>query len=368
MHIASVKELKNNEFRVGLTPDNVREYVRHGHNVSVEAGAGLASGFSDDDYRQAGATVVDDAALVWQDCDLMIKVKEPLASEYTYLRHDLILFCYLHLAADEALTRALLDSGCIALAYETTRDQHGGLPLLKPMSEIAGRLAVLSGAYFLNKSVGGSGVLLGSLPGIPRPKVAILGAGQAGAAAIRLAHGIGADVQVLDINLARLGELDVEYGGKITTIYSTPESVQSALASADLVIGTVLIPGARTPKLVKAEYLKTMKPGSVIVDVAIDQGGCTEVSRATTYDEPTYQVDGVTMYCVGNMPGSVPHTSTLALTNATLAYGLSIADLGLSAAIKKMPGLRPAVNTYMGDVTFESVAAAFDMDYVELEI
>lgn len=368
MRIASVRELKNNEFRVGITPDNVREYIRHGHSVIIESTAGIGSGFSDEDYLEAGATIAPDAKSAWEAADLMVKVKEPLPEEYSYLRSDLILFAYLHLAAEEALTQALIDSGCTAIAYETARDDSGGLPLLKPMSEIAGRLAVLSGAYFLKKSVGGSGVLLGSLPGIPRPKVAILGAGSAGAAAIRLAHGIGADVQVLDINLARLTELDVEYGGKITTIHSTPESIQAALAEADLVVGTVLIPGARAPKLVKAEYLKEMKPGSVIVDVAIDQGGCTEVSRPTTYAEPTYQVDGITMYCVANMPGSVPYTSTLALTNATLAYGLAIADKGLAAAIERFPGLRPAVNTYKGAVTLESVAQSLDLDYKELEI
>ena len=367
MRISTVRELKNNEYRVGLTPDNVREYIRHGHSVTVESGAGVGSGFDDEDYLDAGARVVPDADTAWESADLMIKVKEPLEEEYQYLRHNLILFAYLHLAADEALTHALLESGCTAIAYETTSDNNGGLPLLKPMSEIAGRLAILSGAYFLKKSVGGSGVLLGSLPGIPRPKVAILGAGSAGAAAIRLAHGIGADVQVLDINLARLTELDVEYGGKITTIHSTPESVQAALADADLVVGTVLIPGARAPKLVKAEYLKTMKPGSVIVDVAIDQGGCTEVSRPTTYDEPTYLVDGIVMYCVANMPGSVPYTSTLALTNATLAYGLAIADKGLAGAIKRFEGLRSAVNTYMGEVTLESIADSFGLKYHELE-
>lgn len=367
MKIATVRELKNNENRVGLTPDNVREYVRHGHSVTIETGAGLGSGFSDEAYSEAGADIETDAAAVWGNADLLIKVKEPLPEEYGYLRHDLILFTYLHLAANEELTRALLDSGCTAVAYETIRDQDGMLPLLKPMSEIAGRLAVISGSYYLQKSNGGSGVLLGSMPGLVRPRVAILGAGAAGAAALRLAEGIGADCQVLDINLARLAELDTEYSGKITTIHSTPESIEAALTEADLVIGTVLIPGARAPKLIKREYLKNMKPGSVIVDVAIDQGGCTEVSRPTTYDEPVYIVDGIVMYCVANMPGSVPYSSTLALTNATLAYGLAIADKGLAAAIDRFPGLLTGINIHNGQVTLESIANAFDMTYEELE-
>ncbi len=367
MKIASVREIKNNENRVGLTPDNVREYIRHGHSVTIEAGAGAGSGFSDEAYIEAGARITSNTAEIWNEADLMIKVKEPLEEEYVYLHPDLILFTYLHLAANESLTRALAQSGCTAIAYETIRDRDNSLPLLKPMSEIAGRLAVISGSYYLQKANGGSGILLGSLPGLIRPKVTILGAGVAGAAALRLAEGFGADCQILDINIARLVELDKEYSGKVTTIYSTPESVQMALAVSDLVIGTVLIPGSRAPKLIKKEYLKQMKAGSVIVDVAIDQGGCTEVSRPTTYDNPTYIVDDIIMYCVSNMPGSVPYSSTLALTNATLAYGLAIADHGLAAAIERLPGLRPGINVCSGHITSESVAKSFDMDYKELD-
>lgn len=368
MRIASVREILNNENRVGLTPDNVREYRRHGHLVTLEAGAGEASGFSDEAYLDAGAVIETDAAKVWENCDLMVKVKEPQAEEYRYLRADLILFTYLHLAANEALTLALMESGCTAIAYETIRDRDGQLALLKPMSEIAGRLAITAGSYYLQKANGGSGVLLGSLPGLVRPKVAILGAGTAGAAALRLAEGIGADCQVLDINLARLAELDTEYSGKITTIHSTPESIAATLAQADLVVGTVLIPGARAPKLVKRSDVLGMRPGSVIVDVAIDQGGCTEVSRPTTYENPVYKVGDVTMYCVANMPGSVPYSSTLALTNATLSYGLAIADHGLTDAAKRMPGLGLGVNTYGGQVTVERIAESFGLDYHELEL
>lgn len=365
MRIATVKEIKNSEFRVGLTPGNVRAYVRSKHEVFVEAGAGLGSGFTDESYREAGAKILDNAAEVWQNADLMVKVKEPLPEEYQYLRHDLILFTYLHLAADKALTEALIETGCTAIGYETVRDQLGRLPLLKPMSEVAGRLAVIAGSYYLQRPAGGSGVLLGSLPGIHRPQVAVIGAGAAGSAALRMAYGMGADVQVIDINLARLAELDIEYGGQVTTIHSTPENIAKAISEADLVVGTVLIPGARAPKLIKREYLKTMRPGSVIVDVAIDQGGCTEVSRPTNYEDPVFQVDGVTIYCVANMPGSVPYTSTMALTNATLEYGLAIANTGLASAIERYPGLREGLHTYNGFASLERLAATFDLEYKE---
>lgn len=365
MIVATVRELKNNENRVGLTPDNVRAYCRNGHKVIVERDAGRGSGFTNEDYEAAGAQIIADGGDVWSGCDLMVKVKEPLPGEYKYLRHDLILFTFLHLAANESLLHALLRAGTASVAYETVRGETGGLPLLRPMSEIAGRLSIVSGSYYLQKHTNGSGTLLASMPGIHRPKVAILGAGTAGAAAMRLAHGVGADCKVLDINLDRLAELDGEYGGKITTVYSTPENVQAALEEADLVVGTVLIPGARAPKIVKREYLKQMKSGSVIVDVAIDQGGCTEVSRPTSYDDPIYNVDGVNLYCVSNMPGSVPHTSTLALTNATLSYGLAIADLGLDGAIKKLPGLRHGLSTFSGDVVLDSLADTFDLDHRE---
>ena len=367
MRIGCVKEIKNNEFRVGLTPDNVRAYVAAGHEVYVEKGAGAGSGFGDDEYIRAGATLLDGAAEVWRISEMMVKVKEPLEVEYPLFHEGLILYTYLHLAADKAQTDALLAGKVKGVAYETLQEADRSLPLLIPMSQIAGRLSIQEGAKYLEKRFGGEGVLLAGVPGTPKANVVILGGGTVGANACKIAVGMGANVTILDVNLKRLEELDNLYGGRIQTLVSNDSNVERAVKDADLVIGSVLIPGATTPKLFKAKYLPEMKPGAVFVDVAIDQGGCGETSHMTTHDDPVYVKDGVVHYCVGNMPGAVPRTSTIALTNATLRYGLQIAKGGLEAACRESAALRSAVNTYDGKLTCRNVAIAHGYEYTDLE-
>lgn len=365
MKIGCVKEIKRHEYRVGCTPATVSAYVKAGHEFFMEASAGEGSGFSDVEYKAAGAHILDEAANVWNTVDMMIKVKEPLESEYAYFREGLILYTYLHLAANTELTEALMEHKVIGVAYETLYD-HEELPLLKPMSEVAGKLSVQEGAKSLEKPFGGSGILLGGVPGVTKGKVVIIGGGVVGVNAAKAAIGIGADVVVLDKNLKRLAYLDDIFGNNIQTLYSSDYEIQEQCKKADVVIGAVLIAGAATPKLVKKEYLKSMKPGSVIVDVAVDQGGCIETTKPTYHDNPTFVVDGVVHYCVANMPGAVPRTSTMALTNATLEYGLQIANQGIEKALDS-PVLSSAINTYQGYVTYRGVAEACGKEYVALE-
>ncbi len=366
MTVGCVKEIKNNEFRVGMTPANAAEYVRHGHRVLVERGLGEGSGFQDAAYEKAGA-VLTDAEIVWAESELLIKVKEPLPAEYGRMRKGQVLYTYLHLAADRALTDALLSAGCKGVAYETLRDKKGQLPLLKPMSEIAGRLAAIEGAKCLEKPFGGRGVLISGVPGVRKAKVVVLGGGFVGTNACRMALGLGADVTVIDLSIDRLVELDELFNSHIKTVFSTTAAIEQEISDADLVIGAVLIPGAAAPKLIRHEHLKLMQPGSVIVDVAVDPGGCVETTRPTYHDDPTFVVDGVVHYCVANMPGAVPYTSTMALTNATLGYGLKIADFGLEEAARRDPTIVSAINTYEGEITYPGVAEAFSLPCRELK-
>lgn len=366
MKIGCVKEIKNNEFRVGLTPDNVRDYVHAGHHVYIEKGAGEGSGFSDKEYYEAGASIMDAAEEVWNLAEMMVKVKEPLESEFNYFHDGLILYTYLHLAADKQQMDALLNGKVNAVAYETLQEKDHSLPLLAPMSQIAGRLSIQEGAKYLEKRFGGEGILLAGVPGTPKANVVILGGGTVGMNACKIAVGMGANVSILDISLKRLEELDNMFGAHIQTLVSNESNVERVLKDADLVIGSVLIPGGSTPKLFKKKYLKEMKDGAVFVDVAIDQGGCGESSRVTTHDDPVYIEEGVVHYCVGNMPGAVPRTSTIALTNATIKYGLEIAKHGLESACKKSKVISSGVNTYAGNLTNKNVALAHDYKYVDL--
>ena len=365
MKIGCVKEIKNNEFRVGLTPDNVRSYVAAGHHVYMEKGAGIGSGFSDNEYVDAGASLIDNAADVWHLVDMMIKVKEPLPEEYPLFHDGLILYTYLHLAADREQMDALLAGNVKAVAYETIQEKDRSLPCLAPMSQIAGRLSIQEGAKYLEKKFGGEGILLAGVPGTPKANVVILGGGTVGMNACKIAVGMGANVTILDVNLKRLEELDNMFGAHIQTLVSNDSNVERVVKDADLVIGSVLIPGGSTPKLFKKKYLTEMKPG-VFVDVAIDQGGCGESSHVTTHDDPVFIQDGVVHYCVGNMPGAVPRTSTIALTNATLKYGLQIAEAGLEEACKKSEVIVSGVNCYLGKLTNRNVAAAHGYEYSAL--
>ncbi len=365
MKVGSVKEIKNNEYRVGMTPDNVRSYTQAGHQVLIEDGAGIGSGFTTAEYEAAGAKILPSAKEVWQGADMIIKVKEPLKEEYQYFREDLILYTYLHLAADRPLTDAMLASGIHGVAYETLMETNGSLPLLAPMSQIAGRLSIQEGAKYLEKPFGGSGVLLSGVPGTPQAKVLILGAGVVGTNACKVAVGMGADVTMMDLNLERLAYLDDIFGARIRTLYSTPGNLEQAIADADLVVGAVLIPGKAAPKLIKREYLKLMRPNSLIVDVAVDQGGCCETTKVTYHDNPTYVVDNAVHYCVGNMPGAVPRTSTIALTNATQKYGLQIAAKGLEKACQDNPVIYSGVNTYAGKCTCENVCLGFNLPFTD---
>ena len=367
MKIGCVKEIKNNEFRVGLTPDNVKAYVAAGHHVYMEKGAGIGSGFSDNEYVDAGASLIDNAADVWHLSDMMIKVKEPLPEEYPLFHDGLILYTYLHLAADREQLDALLAGKVKAVAYETIQETDRSLPCLAPMSQIAGRLSIQEGAKYLEKKFGGEGILLAGVPGTPKANVVILGGGTVGMNACKIAVGMGANVTILDVNLKRLEELDNMFGAHIQTLVSNDSNVERAVKEADLVIGSVLIPGGSTPKLFKKKYLPEMKPGAVFVDVAIDQGGCGESSHVTTHDDPVFIEEGVVHYCVGNMPGAVPRTSTIALTNATLKYGLQIAAAGLEEACKKSGVIASGVNCYLGKLTNRNVASAHGLEYTALD-
>jgi len=364
MRVGCPKEIKNHEYRVGLTPASVREYVSHGHDVLVETGAGAGIGADDNAYRAAGAQIAQTAAEVFARSDMIVKVKEPQPDEWVQLREGQILYTYLHLAPDPDQAKGLLDSGVTAIAYETVTDDRGGLPLLAPMSEVAGRLSIQAGATALQKANGGRGVLLGGVPGVPPGKVTIIGGGVVGTHAARMAAGLGADVTVLDRSIPRLRQLDDIFSGRVNTRYSTVEALEEECFSADIVVGAVLIPGAAAPKLVTREMLTGMKKGSGLVDVAIDQGGCFETSRATTHSDPTFEVDGVIHYCVANMPGAVPITSTHALNNATLHYGLQLADKGLKAIVDD-PHLRNGLNVHRGRITNRAVAEALGYEMAE---
>jgi alanine dehydrogenase len=364
MLIGVPKEIKVHEYRVGLTPAGVRELAAHGHQIIVQTQAGVGIGISDAQYEATGARIVKDAAEVFAKAEMVIKVKEPQAVECKMLRPGQVLFTYLHLAPDPEQTRGLVDSGCIAIAYETVTDGRGGLPLLAPMSEVAGRMSIQAGAHAMEKAQGGNGVLLGGVPGVPPAKVVVIGGGVVGYNAARVAVGMGADVTILDRSLPRLNWLDTIFERRLTTLYSTADSLENEVSRADLVIGAVLVPGAAAPKLVMRAMLKKMKPGSVIVDVAIDQGGCFETSRATTHQNPTYVEEGVVHYCVANMPGGVARTSTFALTNATLPYALALADKGYRQALLDDPNLREGLNVHKGKITYKAVADTLKYDYL----
>lgn len=361
MVIGLIKEIKNNEFRVGLTPDNVKAYVDAGHKVLVETNAGIGSGFEDSEYIEAGAEILPDAASVWDRGEMIVKVKEPIESEYKFLKKDQILYTYLHLAADRPLTDALLEAGTKAMAYETIVGKNGGLPCLIPMSEIAGRMSVQEGAKYLEKTYGGRGILLSGVPGVQKANVVIIGGGGVGTNACKIAVGMGANVTILDISAQRLAYLDDIFGSRIQTLYSTRANILASIKQADLVIGAVLIPGRKAPKLVLRSDLKLMKKGAVIADVAVDQGGCIETTHATTHQDPIFEIDGIVHYCVANMPGAVSRTSTIALTDTTLNYGLAIASKGFEAAVKEDAGLAQGVNCYEGKCTFPGVAEAFGL-------
>jgi alanine dehydrogenase len=367
MLIGVPKEIKVHEYRVGLTPGSVRELCQHGHEVIVEKDAGRAIGLMDADYIKAGARIVAAAQDVFAQADMIVKVKEPQAQECALLREGQLLFTYLHLAPDPEQTLALLASGCSAVAYETVTDRHGGLPLLAPMSEVAGRMSVQAGAHCLEMEQGGRGMLLGGVAGVAAADVLILGGGVVGTNAARMAMGMEARVTVLDRSLRRLSELDMQFGATLNTIFSTTDAIEYYVRHADLVIGAVLLPGAAAPKLVSRELVKAMRPGSVLVDVAIDQGGCFATSHATTHAEPTYQVDGIVHYCVANMPGAVARTSTFALNNATLPYALALANKGLKRALQEDAHLRAGLNVHAGQITCLAVAEALGKDFQSAE-
>ena len=364
MKISVIREIKNNEFRVAMTPAGVRDLVTHGHQVTVESGAGVGSGITDDDYAAEGATIAPDAPSAWNQAEMVVKVKEPIASEYQYFRSDLLLFTFLHLAAELELTHALLTAETTSIAYETVQGPTGGLPLLAPMSEVAGRLASIVGAATLLKPAGGMGLLVPGVPGTRPANVVVLGGGVAGTNAVSVAVGLGAEVTVLDTNLQRLKELDALYAGRIKTAASNSLEIERACLAADLVIGSVLIPGAKAPKLVSLDLVSRMKPGSVLVDIAVDQGGCFEGSKPTTHADPTFDVHGSTYYCVANMPGAVPQTSTVALTNATMRYVNAIANKGWKKALAEDAGLALGLNTDAGILTNEAVGVAHGIDSV----
>lgn len=361
MIVSIPKEIKNNEYRVAITAAGVHELKDRGHQVLIESSAGDGSGISDQEYMLAGADIVSDVDELWSRADMVLKVKEPISSEYRHFREGLVLFTYLHLAAEPDLTKALMASGVTAIAYETVQVGRF-LPLLAPMSEVAGRLSVTVGANALMAPAGGKGLILGGVPSVRSAKVTILGAGVAGTNAAAMAVGLGADVSILDINAARLRELDAQYAGRLKTIASNTLEIEQAVTEADLVIGSVLIPGAKAPKLVSNDMVSRMRPGSVLVDIAVDQGGCFEDSRPTTHEDPTFRVHDTLFYCVANMPGAVPYTSTRALTNVTLPYAVKLADLGVAAALEKDEALAAGLNTTAGKVTNKSVSDAHGME------
>ncbi|WP_026374961.1 alanine dehydrogenase [Aestuariibacter salexigens] len=368
MLVGVPKEIKNHEYRVGLTPSAVREFIEHGHQVLVETNAGAAIGFSDEQYVAAGADIADSASKVFADAEMIVKVKEPQPNECKMLREGQTLYTYLHLAPDPTQTELLVESGATCIAYETVTDNKGTLPLLAPMSEVAGRMSVQAGAHFLEKAHGGSGTLLGGVPGVAPGKVLIIGGGVVGLNAAKMAIGMGADVTILDRSLPRLQFLDDIFAGRVKTVYSTVDAIDYYASKADLVVGAVLIPGAAAPKLLTADHIANMKEGSVVVDVAIDQGGCFETSKATTHQDPVYIVDGVVHYCVANMPGGVARTSTMALNNATLPFGLALANKGPVQAMRDDPHLLNGLNVHKGKVTYKAVVDALgkqlNLDYV----
>ena len=363
MRIGVPKEIKNHEYRVGLTPPSVAELVANGHSVVVETKAGMGIDFEDQDYVDAGATIAPDAAAVFAQSDMIVKVKEPQASEIALLEPRHLLFTYLHLAADKPQAEGLMKSGATCIAYETVTQNGGGLPLLKPMSEVAGRMSVQVGAHYLEKEQGGRGVLLGGVPGVAPAKVAILGGGVSGINAAQMAVGMRADVTIYDLNMSRLAELDMFFSNQIKTAFASKAAIAAAVERAHLVIGAVLVPGAAAPKLVTRDMLKTMKRGSVLVDIAIDQGGCFETSRATTHEDPVFEVDGVIHYCVANMPGAVARTSTFALNNATLPFAIKLANQGAEAAMAADPHLAAGLNVSDGKIRHRAVAEALDLPF-----
>ncbi|OHD66723.1 MAG: alanine dehydrogenase [Spirochaetes bacterium GWF1_41_5] len=366
MKIGLIREIKKDEFRVGLTPASSREYIDKGHTVFVEKSAGMGSGFSDEEYKKNGCNIETDKQKIFDDSDMIIKVKEPLSDEYNFFHEGQLLYTYLHLAADKKLADALLNKKVAGVAYETIMEKDGSLPLLKPMSEIAGRLSVQEGAKYLEKYFGGRGVLLGGVPGIHRGKVVILGGGTVGTNACKMAVGLGADVTIIDLSHKRLTYLDDIYGNSITTLYSNTSNIEESIKEADVVIGAVLIPGNSAPRIIKKEHLKIMKKGAVIVDVAVDQGGCCETTKATYHSNPTFIIDDIVHYCVANMPGSVSLSSTIALTNVTNFYGLQIADKGINKAVEQCEAIKSGLNTYKGNITNKAVAEALDLKYSAL--
>lgn len=366
MKVGVPKEIKTHEYRVGLTPGAVREYVAAGHSVLVQATAGSGIGATDDEYRKAGAAIVDTSDEIFASSEMIVKVKEPQRSEWSHLKEDQILFTYLHLAPDPEQATGLLASGCTAVAYETVTDEYGGLPLLAPMSEVAGRLSIEAAGAALKRYAGGRGLLIGGVPGVQPARIVVIGGGVVGTHAARMAVGLGAEVTILDRSISRLRQLDELFEGRVRTRFSTIDVVEAEVSSADVIIGAVLVPGASAPKLVNREMLSSMRKGSVIVDVAIDQGGCFETSRPTTHDNPTYEVDGVVHYCVANMPGAVPLTSSQALNNATLPYGLALANKGFSAVLEN-PRLRTGLNVHRGRLTYRAVAESLGLPFSPIE-
>ena len=366
MKIGIPKEIKNNENRVGMTPAGVAELIRHGHTVVVQHTAGENSGFSDEQYTKVGAQILPDIESVYREAEMIIKVKEPIKQEYKLIKKDQLVFTYFHFACNRELTDAMIESGAVCLAYETVETADHRLPLLIPMSEVAGRMATLNGAYYLQKTKGGKGKLISGVPGVDRTNVLVLGGGTVGEAAARMAAGLGADVWITDISLPRLRQLEMELPVNIHTLYSTNHNIREKLPYMDIVVGSVLVPGDKAPHLITRDMLKLMEPGSVLVDVAIDQGGCFETSHPTTHSEPVYMMDGIVHYAVANIPGAVPNTSTLALTNATLRYALALADKGWRQACKDDPALYKGLNIVNGKVVFKAVADVFDMKYEEM--
>lgn len=367
MLVGVPKEIKNHEYRVGLTPSSARELVEHGHKIVVQTNAGTAIGLTDEMYRAAGAEIVPSAADVFAKAEMIVKVKEPQAQEIKMLRAGQLLFTYLHLAPDPEQTEGLIKSDCVAIAYETVTDTRGGLPLLAPMSEVAGRMSIQAGAHCLEMEQGGRGMLLGGVPGVPAAKVVIIGGGVVGANAARMAMGFEAHVTIIDKSLPRLAELDLQFGAMLNTIYSTIDAIEEYVLGADLVVGAVLLPGAAAPKLITDAMVKRMRKGSVLVDVAIDQGGCSETSHATTHAHPTYKVHDVVHYCVANMPGAVARTSTFALNNATLPFTLALANKGYARACKENPHLLAGLNIHRGALTYQAVADAQKREYTPPE-